>query len=582
MNLINLFEHNLTNNEFYFYKTISEYKLEFISRNLSFSLPKEKLLNQLSLIHNKSSDPYFYIASYDPGVGKSTTLLSYIKAWKDGEFVPDEGALIILPSLEEISRYVKDSGLSNSEYAVLCSHNGMKELGLGYKRTDEARVLFTTHEMIRRRAGSSFSTSSDFFYRGSVRTLKVIDEGFLPAEFVSVPLDNIYGLYGKLRPTYPGLVTALQRAVPTYGAADGDVVRFPIGMGYPTKSELKARIPTITDEEISILRHLATLEALEVEIADDDDKGLCIVACPRPLPDDFAPAVILDGSARVRHAYEVLERSRSDFVRLPPCIHDYAHLEINLWKRSAGKKALGNVVDREQIIRCVTAIINADEDQWLIIHRKDDFARYGYMLRDEIEKQVSNPGRLQFTHWGKHKATNEFSQIQKVMVIGGYTYTHGTYRALYRSCTGGMGGQIDEKQLARLRQGEHMDHYLQGICRSNVRNADPKTGICGVAQVYVVAPVNQASRSTMEEIFPGAVVKQWLPVTKVLKGQAARLVEEILHRLPAGSHGAVAKGDVHRAVGSKGTMSNLLRIPGVRDRLKAEGIDIETYRFVRR
>ncbi|MEC3911523.1 hypothetical protein U5A82_13940 [Sphingobium sp. CR2-8] len=435
--------------------------------------------------------------------------------------------------------------------------------------------------MIRRRAGLSFNLSSDFFYKGSVRTLKVIDEGFLPSEFVCVPLDDIFGLYGKLRPKYPGLVVALQGAVPAYTAADGDVVRFPNGMGYPNESELKARIPAITDDEIATLRHLATLEGLEVEIADDDDKGLCIVACPRPLPDDFAPAVILDGSARVRHAYKVLEKSRPDFMRLPPCVHDYANLEINLWKRSAGKKALDNAAYREETIRCISEIINADEDQWLIINRKDNAAKYGYLLRSEIEDQVLNPHRLEFTHWGKHKATNEFAHIKKVMVIGGYTYTHGTYRALYRACTGVMGGHIDKTQLAQIRQGEHMDHYLQGICRSYVRNADPITGICGVAQVYIVAPINQASKASMEEMFPGAVVKHWSPVTKALKGQAARLVEEVLCRLPAGSHGIAPKSEVLSAIGSKGTMSNLLRIPGVRERLKAEGIDIETYRFVR-
>ncbi|MEC3911522.1 hypothetical protein U5A82_13935 [Sphingobium sp. CR2-8] len=114
MNLVNLFKLNLTSDKFEFNESDKEYKE--ISRSISLLsvLSKQSLLDKLKSIHNKSSDPYFYIASYDPGVGKSTTLLSYIKAWKDTGFTPDEGALIILPNLSEI-----EDSLHSPVYQIL-------------------------------------------------------------------------------------------------------------------------------------------------------------------------------------------------------------------------------------------------------------------------------------------------------------------------------------------------------------------------------------------------------------------------------------------------------------------------------
>src|SRR4051794_21061787 len=44
----------------------------------------------------------YYLASLDPGQGKSLAVASFVKAWAELDYVPDEGALIGVSRLSEI------------------------------------------------------------------------------------------------------------------------------------------------------------------------------------------------------------------------------------------------------------------------------------------------------------------------------------------------------------------------------------------------------------------------------------------------------------------------------------------------
>ena len=59
------------------------------------------------------------------------------------------------------------------------------------------------------------------------------------------------------------------------------------------------------------------------------------------LPDDLAPLLVLDASARVRQTYRWMEQRRGSVVRLTPATKNYEPLTIHTWQTSGSKSGFG-------------------------------------------------------------------------------------------------------------------------------------------------------------------------------------------------------------------------------------------------
>jgi len=119
------------------------------------------------------ADRSYYLSSLDPGTGKTTAIVSWLKAYMSiFEEAAPHGVLICVDRLDEIQRYVDDCSLPESAYAVLAGKSEVKlnALGLGSGNTNRALVLFTTKEQIRRRGQTSdYETIGVFQYKGMPR-----------------------------------------------------------------------------------------------------------------------------------------------------------------------------------------------------------------------------------------------------------------------------------------------------------------------------------------------------------------------------------------------------------------------------
>jgi hypothetical protein len=90
-------------------------------------------------------------------------------------------------------------------------------------------------------------------------------------------------------------------------------------------------------EAIETLRSLAGQAVAVVEAGSGDVR---IAGASEALPSDFAPAIILDASGRVRSTYCLWQRAGGPLRHLPSATKDYSNLRVHVWERAVGKTAL--------------------------------------------------------------------------------------------------------------------------------------------------------------------------------------------------------------------------------------------------
>lgn len=379
-----------------------------------------------------------FLSSLDPGMGKSTAVCNFLSSWKDAGFHPSGGVLIALSRHDEIRSYIDRAALSPSDFAVIVA-NGDPLNDKGLSDPDAARVLFTTHEMLRRLTTSrSFADVERFQYLGRPRALRIWDESLLPARPVTVRLDVLKALPETLRPIDPQAaegLDALTAAVES--TSDGKALKVPEVLSRPTSA-----LAALTGTQRDAWSNAVSLVGKDAMVLQDNRVGKVLVAASSPLPADFAPAIILDASGRVRETYRVMEESGYPLVRLPAAVTDYSRLALHHWDRASSRSALRDPSARKEILEAAAKVINANSDEdWLILHHQP---RQGETALEELKALVANPTRLRFVNWGNHHGTNAHRMIRKVMVLSLWHLSEAAYTAHHMAYASG------ESRLARL------------------------------------------------------------------------------------------------------------------------------------
>lgn len=165
----------------------SEISLPCLSSEPFPALPSEKEIASLEEALGKclssSCKPLFYIAPIPCGGSKSRTVQTFIRRWKDSGFPGEGSILIMLGTYDEVNSYIAGCGLDRADYACWSKKSPYARYGLGRSAAGRARVLFVTHEQVRRRVieAGSFGAVKDFHFRGKPRSLRLCDEGLIPA-----------------------------------------------------------------------------------------------------------------------------------------------------------------------------------------------------------------------------------------------------------------------------------------------------------------------------------------------------------------------------------------------------------------
>lgn len=452
--------------------------------------------------------PRYYLLSLDPGMGKTTAIIHFIKAWREAGFQPPSSILVGVSTLDEVRELVTSIGLEPSEFAVLTGERAEDRPGLPEAEHGRAKVMLTTQAMIRSRTrGRSFAETGDFHYQGAPRQLRIWDESILPARGVVLRLDALRALVSHVRPVRPDLVEALDDLFAVIGNAPVDQVCL-IPDGFRLRPDEAASIRAEIDsqrvrEQFDDLLLMAGSEMLALA---DDRYGKVMVGTTPMLPDDFAPVVVVDASIRVQGTYVLWEQGRGGVERLPSAGNSFHEVNIRWWNHPSGRDALNAPQSRRAIAEgIVKQMVERDPNgEWLILSRERTLPA----LQADIERlwPPEHRGRLHWLHWGRHRSTNQYRHIDNIVIVGLHRYRDIDYLALTLAASGQPLASAKSADISTVRVGEIQHHLLQGVCRGAVREAD--RGVAGQANVLIVGTLGNAS-DVIERTFPGANFIEW-------------------------------------------------------------------------
>lgn len=503
----------------------------------------ERNLSVLEAMADGACEARVYLSSLDPGVGKTQSIVHFIRALLSSPAHQDVGVLLCIGRLDEIEGLASTLGLRQEDFAVLTSDADLNQLGNG--RPGFARVLFTTHAMVERRCtGRNLAEASELWFNGEPRTVRIWDEAIMPAKGLTLGRDELSGLLQPLRLPFPKLATVLDRIIEDLRTATcGQMYSLP-NVEAEADVTLEAVGPALRPDQQQSLTTVWKLQNRTVTVRKER-YGVTVLDYEDTLPPDIAPVLVLDASGRVRGTYAEWERVRGGLHRLPAAPKRYDRLRVHVWETGGGKSAFRQ--RGEQLAQGIAkAIASKPNEEWLVVHHKD---RSGQNLRQEVRTLVGEGPKVHFLTWGRHDATNQYAHVSNVILAGTLFYPAAYYEALGRAAAGrsSKSGPYPKQAQDRVRLGEHLHLVLQAAGRGALRRCDGDQ--CAPCDLYVIASKRSGIPGALKEAFPGCQVERWNPMVHPLRGKVEHATRFIIDRLDREPDRPVPFSLVQRVVG---------------------------------
>ena len=454
--------------------------------------------------------------------------------WKLSGF-PIGSVILFVATYDEINAYVSGAGLDHADYAICTSDPKYAAYGRGMHEMADAPVLFTTHVRAEKdmRATGSFEAISAFFYKGRPRTLRVWDEGFAAAVGATFDLDELCALSSafKVLPAEERLLfNDLRQACIT--PTNGMSIPIPLAFVNAADRVLKRGLKG-ADGPKKALEALAKLAGSTAYARDAGDGRWRFVGASRSLPADIGPLFVLDASARLTDRYDQLPAHGMKVVSLEPATIDYRNLVVRICNLAAGKTALGNETTRTKVFGIIADLANSKPDDSFLIVMAKDFCSKGegdtVALLNELAAKLKDSSKVRIINWGRHKGSNQFRDVQNVVIVSSHAYTNEAYEAMALADGGRLDGIVGSEVVKRVRDNEFMQNLYQSVCRGNVRNQEG--GICGHMNAYLIMSDSSERRNHIKLAFPGCMVEGWKPIAPTKQSKldtAMRVLLELL------------------------------------------------------
>jgi hypothetical protein len=464
-----------------------------------------------------------YLSSLDPGVGKTTAVIAFLKALIASREHVHVGAIVCVGRLSQIATIVDEAQLSRADFAVLTSDKSLNELGCNCPQ--RARILFTTHSMVEHRCiDRRFSDVSALHYRGTPRLVRIWDEAILPGQTLTVNRDTLGLLFEPIRARNSAMADAVEDLFNKLREAQsGTIIQIPEldlihGLGL---NDALGLVEDGLPKQKHAVERLWFLFGKHVTIRRDGPRGNTMLDYRDTLPDDIKPLLVLDASARVRTVYRCWKEDRGGIVELPTAPKRYTDLTIHVLQRGGGKGAFRK--EAKRLVEIVaTTIQMKPEEKWLVIGHKNSI---DMDLETDVRALLPSAGpNVRFVHWGAHDATNAYADATNVILAGTLFYPVSHYEALGRlaSAYPSSLGQYAREKTHGVMLGEHRHLILQATCRGAVRRCIGDA--CPPTNVYLIASAKSGIAEQLPNIFPGARICTWKAARRALRGKVSEAV----------------------------------------------------------
>jgi hypothetical protein len=148
----------------------------------------KNLIKTMERVVAKIIPPMPLVSELDPGVGKTSSAVQFIRALLESTAYKDVAVLYCVSRLDEIEELIEKFGNGVGVFTA-----DKKSNALSTREPFEARVLITTQQMVDSRLSkaNSFSELTEFHYLGKPRLLKIWDESLLAAEVITLRLRTL-------------------------------------------------------------------------------------------------------------------------------------------------------------------------------------------------------------------------------------------------------------------------------------------------------------------------------------------------------------------------------------------------------
>lgn len=521
----------------------------------------------------------FSLSSLDPGVGKTQTVVHFLRTLLASERHQDVGVIVFFFTKKQIEDIVQAAGLRPTDFSVVVTDDEASEYKLtqlGSDTPDQTRVVFTTQQRVQLLCREKpFAQVAQYQFQGLPRRVRIWDEGLLPAQHVCVNHAHIGGLYPTLNNISSDMVSELDQLRETLRELPDrtiiDVPDLASAKGVSLGRVLDAMSPKRPEIE-KIAVDLWALFGRKAVVCNDGMKGQTLVSIRDSVPADIAPMVILDASGRVRNAYRRWPESFVRLHRLNSAPKRYDQLTCHVWTIGSGQTAYNDAEDRQ--VRCngiLEAINSKPSEPWLVVcHKKH---------RETIAKDIAalvhgDPGRITYLHWGIHRASNGYAEISNIVLAGLQYLSSSGYEGVGRAASRCHPDDciLSGDSLPELKDGELADSILQAVCRGMPRKAINDG--CPPSQVYILGSVQSRVKALLPRIFPGCTVEDWEPVRRRFLPKDQRALDFICQWCLANPEQPLPSKDVMKMVEEKDrhNFGRRRRRPGFRRALSEQDI----------
>lgn len=284
----------------------------------------------------------------------------------------------------------------------------------------------------------------------------------------------------------------------------------------------------------------------------------------------LGPSIVLDATASINEFYQIANR-HFGFVGYIPAEQIRKYQNMTIFKAMGYKQSRSSIYKHKDdtatnnvatmYLSYAYSVLASPLDKMLIVCHKE--------FRNYLQAQCTD-ARIVFTHWGNHVGRNDWSDCNKVMIIGwNYLNPLEHISHFYNAI-----GQVDEAAyfinhdvLKTFELTQLADDLVQAVMRSKARIIASEDSDCHPTEVYLFYDNKEESHRVLdifESQFPQANIQRWTPkgVVQVSKKTALEKAADVcIHHLDtkASDHQTYLLTDVRKELGlSPAKMSLIL------------------------
>ncbi len=554
-------------------KFVVKVKAELKKKKVCFSKGTSDVIEGMCKLFNdnikgdtSNLKSYFYAA--ETGIGKSLSLQVYVSMLKK------ESSLIIVSRVQEAIEYCKyinqlsgDIDYARCYYAE-SEKNKKNLLRVEKYHLKQYRCIIITHNMFKK-VNQSNNLNLYRLYKGASRDLVVIDEriSFYTQYSVTIrDLDNLLYQIEYISQNSPDIKLVedndtaykflhalkvffidLSKTIDIKYSATELVKRDNIneyisskGLDVTKSIELlKLIFETRVEELFSELKQIGHVSNKSYQNVVLNNVHALIDNIQTVLQEDFiyyksnymqsfftvkniayklGKSVVLDATANINEFYQVANRYKGIVAQVKvKRIRKYENLTI--YKAEGYKQSRSAIYKQDTMTVEKNAnmylshaynILTQADDKMLIVCHKD------FLLTMEKNCQDS---RIVFTYWGNHIGKNDWSDCNKVMIVGwNYIDPIGSIANFYNAINSISKGSrfIDNDIITSFAISQLADDLVQAVMRSRARVIATEDSDCYETEIYLYYDgLNDNHYDTLELFesqFPEARIVDWLPI----------------------------------------------------------------------